>query len=200
MLFEPLEKRFELRRERHLQLERFPRGWMLKLKAFGVQKVSPEPQPVPIVFAPGASLLGELARGSVERVADDGVTEGGHVHTDLVRASGLDAYANQGELAEGGCEPPQHFIVRDGAARVFGSADGHAGAANGIAPDGRIDGSASAWQVTLDQGNVSLVDAAGRKHLRQSGVRGVVFGNDDEPAGVFVEAMHYAGAQVAAGG
>jgi hypothetical protein len=52
--------------------------------------------------------------------------------------------------------------------------------------------------VTVEEGYVSLGDLALGEHLTEFAVRAVVFGDDDEAAGLFVEAMDDAGAEFAA--
>ena len=61
-----------------------------------------------------------------------------------------------------------------------------------MVPLGPLDGS-------LHQRNIGLLDLAAGEELRQSRVRAVVLGHHDQPAGLFIEPMHDAGAQVAAG-
>ena len=117
----------------------------------------------------------------------------------LVGAAGFDADADERELAEACFEAPDDFVVRDGGARVLGRACGHAGAAHGVAADGGGDGSLLALDATVDKGDVGLADLARREELGELAVGGVVFGDDDEAAGVLVETVDDAGAKFAAG-
>jgi hypothetical protein len=54
--------------------------------------------------------------------------------------------------------------------------------------------------VAVDKCDVSLVHLAAREHLAEFEVSGVVAGNDDEAAGLLVEAVDDAGAERASGG
>ncbi len=135
---------------------------------------------------------------AVERVADDGVAEGLHVDADLVGAAGLDADLDEGEGAVGGGEALEDGDVRDGGAAV-GAAGGHAGAADEVAGDGEVDGDVVLGDVAVDEGEVGLVRPGGAgEHLAELAVGAVVLGDDDEAAGLLVEAVDDAGAEVAA--
>lgn len=147
-----------------------------------------------------AGLYGKLAGCAIEGVTDDGVVEGRHVDADLVRASGFNAHADEGELAKAGCEAADHFVVRDGVAGVFGWSGGHAGAAEGVAADSGRNGSLLTLDVAVHERNVSLADLARGEEFGEGCVGLVVFGDDDEAAGFLVEAMDDAGAKLAAGG
>jgi hypothetical protein len=54
--------------------------------------------------------------------------------------------------------------------------------------------------VTVEEGEVSLRDLALGEHLAELAMGTVVFGDEDEAAGLFVEAVYDAGAKVATGG
>ncbi len=135
--------------------------------------------------------------GSVEGVADDGVAEGLHVDADLVGAAGLDADLDEGEGTIGSSETFEDVDVGDGGASV-GAAGGHAGAADEVAGDGEVDGDVVFGEVAVDEGEVGLGDLAAGEHLAELAVGAVVFGDEDDAAGLLVEAMDDAGAEVAA--
>ena len=118
---------------------------------------------------------------------------------DLMGAAGLDADTDQGELAESCVEAANDFVVRDGGAGIFGRARGHAGAAHRIAADCGGDGSLLALDGAMHECDVGLADLTAGKQFGERGMGGVVFGDDDEAAGVLVEPVHDAGTQVAAG-
>ena len=140
---------------------------------------------------------GDEVRGSVEGVADDGVAEGLGVDADLVGAAGFDADFDEGEGAVGAGDAFEDVEVGDGGASV-GAAGGHAGAADEVAGDGEGDGSVVLFEVAVEEGDVGLGDLALGEHLAELAVGAVVFGDEDEPAGLLVEAMDDAGAEIAA--
>ncbi len=173
----------------------------------GMEEIAIEPEALGLGIATrgagGSSLCGnlisELRRGAVESIADDGMADGGHVDANLVGTARFDADADQGELAEARVEAANDFVVRDGGTGVFGRAGGHAGAAHRIAADGSGDGSLLALDCALHECDIGLADLTRGKKFGERGVGGVVFGDDDEAAGVLVEAMDNAGPEVAAG-
>ena len=135
--------------------------------------------------------------GAVEGVADDGVAEGLHVDANLVGAAGFDTNLDEGEGAVGGGQALEYVDVGDGGAAV-GTAGGHAGATDEVAGDGKVDGGVVLFDVAVDEGDVSLGDLTLGEHLAELAVGAVVFGDEDETAGLLVEAVDDAGAQVAA--
>jgi hypothetical protein len=139
----------------------------------------------------------EHARSAVERVADDRVAERLHVHANLVGAAGLNAHLEQSEPAVGAFDSLEHLPVRDRGAAA-GAARGHAGAADDIAADGQVDGAFILRWPAVDQREVAFAQAALAEHLAELAVRKVVFGDDDEAAGLLVQPVHDAGAQLAA--
>ena len=144
-------------------------------------------------------LIGKLRRGAIECIPDNGVTDGGHVNANLMSTAGFNAYAHQGELAESGVEATHYFVMRDSGAGVVSGTRGHSGAANGVTTDGGIDRSLLSLDGAVHQCDVGLADLTRGKEIGERGVGGVVLGNDDEAAGVLVEAVDDAGAKVAAG-
>ena len=114
--------------------------------------------------------------------------------------AGFNAHAHQREFAEARHEPPYYLVVRDCRAGIFVRLRGHARPSQGIAAHTGIDGASLPLQGSLDQRNVGLLHLPAGKHFAQGGVGAVVLGYNDQAAGVLVEAMHDAGAQVAAGG
>jgi hypothetical protein len=135
--------------------------------------------------------------GSVEGVADDGVTEGLGVDADLVGAAGFDADFDEREGTVRGGEAFEYVEVGDGGASVL-AASGHAGAAEEVAGDGEGDGGRVFFEVAVEEGEVGLGDLALGEHLAELAVGTVVFGDEDEAAGLLVETMDDAGAEVAA--
>ena len=142
----------------------------------------------------------DAVRGSVEVVADDGVAEGLHVDADLMCAAGLDADFDEGEGAVGGAEALEYVDVGYGGTDAFaeGSASGHADAADEVSGDGEVDGDVVFCQMAVDEGDVGFGDLAGGEHVAELAMGAVVFGDEDETAGLLVEAVDDAGAEIAA--
>src|SRR6266566_4500636 len=136
-------------------------------------------------------------RCAVERVANDGMAEGLGVDADLVGAAGFDADLDEREGAVGAGDPFKDMEVGDGGATV-GAAGGHAGAADEVAGDGEGYGGVVFFEVAVEEGEVGLGDLALGEHLAKLAVGAVVFGDEDEAAGLLVEAMDDAGAEIAA--
>ncbi len=136
--------------------------------------------------------------GSVECVADDRVAEGLHVDADLVGAAGLDADLDEGEGAVGGLVMRSSTLTWETAERPVGAAGGHAGAADEVAGDGEVDGDVVLCEVAVDEGEVGFGDLAAGEHVAELAVGAVVLGDEDDAAGLLVEAVDDAGAEVAA--
>ena len=119
------------------------------------------------------------------------------VDANLVGAAGLNADREQSEPAVGAFHALQHLPVRDGGAAA-GAARGHAGAAHGVAADGQGDGAGVLRGPAVHQREVALAQAALAEHLAELAVREIVLGDDDEAAGLLVQPVDDAGAQIAA--
>jgi hypothetical protein len=144
---------------------------------------------------------GDEVRGSVEGVAHDRVAERLGVDADLVSAAGFDADFDEGEGAVGAAYPFEDVEVGDGGAgsgAVGGSAGGHAGAAEEVASDREGDGGVVFFQVAVEEGEIGFGDLTLGEHFAELAVGAVVFGDEDEAAGLLVKAMDDAGAEVAA--
>jgi hypothetical protein len=87
----------------------------------------------------------------------------------------------------------------DGGSTV-GTTCGHTGTADEVAGDRKRDGGVVFLQVTMDESDVGLGHLALGEHLAELAVGAVVFGDEDEAAGLLVESMDDAGAEIAAGG
>jgi hypothetical protein len=140
---------------------------------------------------------GDEVRGAVEGVANDGMAEGLRVDADLMGAAGFDLDFDEREGAVRAGDALENVNVGDGGAAV-GAACGHAGAADEVASDGKGDGGVVLFDVAVDEGQVGLRNLALGEHLAELAVGAVVFGDEDEAAGLLVEAMDDAGAEVAA--
>ena len=142
---------------------------------------------------------GNEVRGAVESVADDRVAKGLGVDADLVGAAGFDAVFDQGEGAIGCCQALEDVEVGDGSPSVR-AAGGHAGAADEVAGDRKGDGGVVFLEVAVEESEVGLGDLAAGEHLAEFAVGAVVLGDEDEAAGLLVEAVDDARTEVAAGG
>jgi len=71
----------------------------------------------------------------------------------------------------------------------------HAGAVDGIAANGQIDASGFFREFTLYQRDVSFLDGALAEGFAKFGVRGIIFGDEDNPGGFLVETVNDAGAE-----
>jgi len=79
----------------------------------------------------------------------------------------------------------------------IGATSGHAGAADKVASNGEIDGGVVFFEVAVEESDVGFGDLAAGEHFAEFAVGAVVFGDEDEAAGEFVEAMDDSGAEVA---
>jgi hypothetical protein len=184
-----LEERLQFDREGGIDVERLARLGMREGKVARVEEVSGELEVRWEVW--------DGVRGAVERVADDGVAEGLGVDADLMGAAGFDADFDEGEGSVGAGDAFENVEVGDGGASVC-AAGGHAGAADEVAGNGEGDGGFVFFEVAVEEGDVSFGDLALGEHLAEFAVGAVVFGDEDEAAGLLVEAMDDAGAKVAA--
>ena len=142
-----------------------------------------------------------MVRGAVESVADDGMAEGLKVDADLVGAAGLDANFDQRKGPVGGGDAFEDLDVRDGVTDAFGvggAAGGHASAAHEVATDREVDGDVVLGEAAVNEGDVGLFELATREHLAELAVGAVVLGDDDDAAGLLVEAVDDSGAEFAA--
>jgi hypothetical protein len=184
-----LEERLQFDREGGVDIKRLPGLRMGEREVGGVEEVAGELEV--------GGEVGDEVRGSIEGVAYDGVAEGLGVDANLVGAAGFDADFDEGEGAVGAGDPFEDVEVGDGGAAV-GAAGGHAGAADEVAGDGEGDGDVVFFQVAVEEGEVGLGDLALGEHFAKLAVGAVVFGDEDEAAGLLIEAMDDAGAEVAA--
>jgi len=99
---------------------------MGKLERCGVQEIA---------------LQGEVADlfwRAIENIANNGMSDRGQVHADLVGASGLDLEFEQRKFAVIGVQLTSNRVVGDSASATA-AAGGHASAAEKVTADGRGD-------------------------------------------------------------
>lgn len=131
---------------------------------------------------------GELRGSAIERVANDGMFEGGEVHTNLMRASGAELDFEE----RGGAELLKNGPVRAGVAGVCGFSSGtrrHTHAALGIARNGEFDAAARGGEFSLHEREICFLNGARAKSFRKFRVGEIVFGDEDCSARIFVQAM-----------
>jgi hypothetical protein len=152
-----------------------------ELQVGGVKGRSPE-KPEGFYGLPRPGL--DWVPSSVERIADDGVTNTRQVHSNLVRSTCVDPNAEQSGSVEGFENSP---VGASGAA--FGCADGHALAVHGMASYGLVDATLAKTGDSQDDREVLLSYLTAGELSDQGAVRGVILGYDEESRGSLVEPM-----------
>ena len=130
--------------------------------------------------------------GPVHRVPQDGVADIGQVYADLVGAACFQPAAQVGDALIAGDDLP----VGHGPASV--RHHGHFFPVCAVAADGGIHGAAVLLEIAYGQTLVGPGQGMVGQLGGQTGVGGIVFSGDDEAAGVPVDAVDDAGAQLAA--
>ena len=126
--------------------------------------------------------------GAVHRVSQNGMPDMGHMHPDLVGAPGLQMTAHMGHARIPGNDlPVSHGMA---AVRYYG----HLFAIPPVTADGGVHRSAVLPEIARHQTFVGAGQGMVGKLRRQCQVGGIVFGSDDEPAGVPVDAVDDTGA------
>lgn len=120
--------------------------------------------------------------------------EGGEVHTNLMRASGVELDFDE----RGGTKLLEDVPIGAGVAGVCGFAGGpggHSDAALGIARDGKLDAAFCAGEFSLHEREIRFLNSARAKSFGKFGMCEIVFGDEDCSARIFVKAMDDARAQ-----
>src|SRR6266567_5220331 len=126
---------------------------------------------------------------SVQSIAHDRMSQGSHVHSNLVGASGGDFNSQERELPRLRLNPPLHFITRHGLSTAAAPGS-HADAANRIALNGSVDRAAVVFQPAMYERDVGFPDSPTGKLSRQRSMSHVIFRHHNQTAGVLVQAMH----------
>lgn len=138
---------------------------------------------------------------AVERVAEDGMAKCLQMNPNLMGTACLDTYLDEGELSiSGRMNAFQHSDVGEGGANPFAfkrAASGHSGATNEISTDGKVDGGVFAPQRAMDQSDVSLFKLTAGEHLAQFSMCTVIFGDNNDATGLFVQTVDDPWAQFA---
>ena len=144
----------------------------------------------------------QLARCAVERVADDGMFECGEVHTNLMRAAGMELDFDERGIGDGGEGTPIGACgagIRHGGAVPSLALDSHARAMDGVATDGQLDAAGFFLELALHKSEVDFFHFALAKGFAELGVGGVVFGDENHAGSFFIQAVDDAGTQWIAG-
>src|SRR5712675_379215 len=128
----------------------------------------------------------ELRRSTVERVAHNWMSQGGEMHANLVRASGVKL--NFGECcvvdARDGAPIGARFA---GVAQHDAAACGHSRAISGVARYGQLDMAAGFLEMAFEEPEVGLLHFALPKGFAEFRVRGIVFRYQNDTRSAFVE-------------
>src|ERR1700730_8002723 len=145
--------------------------------------------------------LGLEAR-AIDRIAEERMADGSEMDPQLMRASRLQAACEQARnrLPVDAAIAFEHLPMADRGATVC--THGHAIAHMGMAPDRLLDGAAGALRPSPDESKVAAAQRPGTAVVgelpAQRAVGAVGLGHDQETARVLVEAVHDAGAFLAA--
>ena len=120
---------------------------------------------------------------AIDGIADQRVVERREVHADLVGAAGLEAAAHE----RGRAVTLDHVDV--GSRGLAARHHGHRRALHRMTADRRIDDDA-AGEIAAHQREIVAGDGARLQLPHEVGLRLLRLGDDHEPAGVLVEAMH----------
>ena len=144
--------------------------------------------------SPGVEEVTGTGAATVQLVAGDGGADGGEVDADLVGAAREGLRQDQRAFASGG----EHLVLGLGAAAV--GRDGHAAAVGVAASDVGVDDGAVALRDTVAQREVLLVRLAGLEGGAEGGLGRGRLREEQDAAGVLVEAVDDAGALHVEGG
>src|ERR671922_75581 len=117
------------------------------------------------------------------------MSKGRQVHPDLMSTPSINLQFQQAEFPEDGVELAANLVVGNGCPSAH-STGGHPSTSNSVAADAGLNRPVILLQPSMHEGNVGLLRAPLRKFESQLAVGLVILGHHDEPAGVFVQAMH----------
>ena len=132
-------------------------------------------------------------RCAIETIAGNGVANAGEVNADLMGAAGANTDFEKRKL----CQPPQDTIFGVSRAALV-EAGGHAGAADRVAGNLRVDGTGFTGETSMDQGDVGFLHRSPGELRGQISMGGVGARDQKNAAGIAVQAMDDAGAFVTA--
>src|SRR5882762_5089573 len=131
----------------------------------------------------------ELRRCTVERVANNWMSQRGEMHANLVRASGVKLNFGEGCIvdARDGAPIGARFA---GVAQHDAAASAHPRAISGVARYGQLDTAAGFLEMAFEERQVGLLHLALPKGFAKFRVRGIVFRYQNDTRRAFVETMH----------
>ena len=182
-----VEEFAEVLRKRGLQIDPRASARLCEAELRGVQEIAAQGWERAFVDL-------ELRCGTVERVAHNWMPQGGEVHANLMRASGVKLNFDEAGVVDASEGAPIGARFA-GVAQHDAAACGHARAISRVARYGEVDTAACFLEMTLDEREVRLLHFALAKRFAQFRVGGVVFRHQDDARGAFVQAMHDAGAK-----
>src|SRR6267154_4053246 len=182
-----MEEFAEVLRKRSLQIDPHASTRLRETELRGVQEIAAQGSQRAL-----ADL--ELRRRTVERVANNWMSQRGEMHANLVRASGVKLNFGEGCVVDAreGAPIGARFA---GVAQHDAAACGHARAISRVACYGQVDTAAGFLEMTLDEREVRLLYFALAKRFAKLRVRGIVFRHQDDARSAFVQAMYDAGAK-----
>ena len=127
---------------------------------------------------------GEMSR-TVDRIADDGMSDRGEVDADLVRPSGFESERDE----RGRRHAPENAVMRDGTPAFFPRARRPAAAVARVADQIESDRPGVAGDVPFDDRHVLALDVVAAEELLESAERLPGAGEHDRARGVLVEPM-----------
>lgn len=129
--------------------------------------------------------------GGVEHVAEDGIAKSAKVDANLVGSTGFKSACDKGALVE----PVDHFDMGDGGFALH--VDGHELAVGFMPCHGCVNGELFSIDFASDDGEITSLGGFLFNLGGKVGVGSVVFGNDHDSGGFFVEAVDDAGTKFA---
>ena len=139
---------------------------------------------------------GDAVVGTIDRVSRHRMMDGCHVYPDLVGTAGFQAAFQQGELAQ----PFQHLVAGVGilGVRLTGRINGHLLAVSLAAAQAAFHKSLVLRKAAVDDGVIGTLHAVYGHLSAQPDVRCIVLCHHQQAAGVLVDAVDDAGADLAA--
>jgi hypothetical protein len=176
-------------RERDTKVDPGARGGLGEAKSGGVEEIATG-------FERRKRVLidGEVACGTVKRISDDRVVERGEVNADLMGSAGVKLNFHEGGRTDARKRAPVSTRFA-GASQDETAARGHSNAAFWVARNREIDNARGGIQEAFDQSDVRLFHLTIAEGFAEFRVGEIVFRDENDAGGLFVEAMDDAGAK-----
>lgn len=135
-------------------------------------------------------------RASVDRVAQERMSDRCHVYADLMGAPGLQLAAKQRKALSVGFTAREYRPMCDSITRleITVADDRHALAVDGVSADRRVHRAAVLFEIANGDRVVGAADVVSLQLRREREVRFIVFGDDQESRGILVNAVNDSGA------